>query len=247
MALKIFVINLARSLDRREHVAQMMAQFGLDFEFFNATDGRQLTAEQLKRCQLQPQIVLPLRFGRKTIFENQLTPAEVGCAFSHLRLYQHIIDLGLEEAVILEDDIVLYPPALLALENLDRIREPWDVVDITFHEGLKNLPCARKYRFGSQNEFYFQRAGLHCPALNVLFNQRRLVGNAVFYVIKRSGCQRLLELGYPVRLPADYLLGYLAYNELKMFRAYPLKEFYTVAAVDSTIGGDERHHNLVRG
>ncbi len=236
MALPIFVVNMASSLDRREHMTRMMSQLGVDFEFFPATDGRQLTEEQFKSCSLQPEVVLPLRFGLKTIVENPLTPSEIGCALSHLRLYQHILDQGLEEAVIMEDDINLYPPALLALDNLDCIREAWDVVDFSLHLGLKNLYLAHKYRFGPHNEFYFQRAGLQCPLLNVFLNRRRVVGTTIFYVIKRSGCQRLLELGYPVRIPADYLLGYLAYNELKMFRAYPVDKFFAEAGgLDSTL------------
>jgi len=248
MALPIFVVNMASSLDRREHMTRMMSQLGLDFEFFPATDGRQLTEEQLQSCSLHPEVVLPLRFGRKTIVENPLTPAEIGCALSHLRLYQHILDQGLEEAVIMEDDIILQPPALLALENLDRIREQWDVVDFSLHMGIKNM-LGGKYYFGEQHEFYFQRAGLHWPLLDVLFNRRRMVGSTVFYVIRRTGCKRLLELGYPVRIPADYLLGYLAYNELKLFRAYPLDRFFSFAdELDSTLTTFGRtSHELRRG
>ncbi len=247
MAIKIFVINMRRSADRRERMAAMLESLGLEYEFFAATDGRNLTPEQEQQCDLQDEVVLPVRMGRKIIVQTKLTPPEVGCAFSHLRLYQHILDCGLDRAVILEDDALLHPDAVVALHSLDCITEPWDVVHFSSHVGIKNLPLSHKYRFGPNNEFYFQRLGMHHPAIDSIHNQRRVIVLAAFYVVTSNACERLLKLGYPVRIPSDYLLGLLAYNELKMFRAYPLGHFYKVADVASTIGGAERQHNLVRG
>jgi len=248
MAIKIFVINMLKSTDRRERMAAMLDSLGLEYEFFTATDGRNLSPAQEQQCDLQDEVVLPVRMGRKIIVQTKLTPPEVGCAFSHLRLYQHILDCGLDRAVILEDDAILHPDAVVALQSLDRITEPWDVVHFSSHVGIKNLPFSHKYRFGPNDEFYFQRLGMHHPAIDAIHNQRRVIVLTTFYVITAQGCERLLKLGYPVRLTSDYLLGIIAYNELKMFRAYPLNHFYTMADVASTIGGDVgRQHNLVRG
>ena len=248
MTIKIFVINMLKSTARRELVAAMLDSLGLEYEFFTATDGRNLTPEQEQQCDLQDEVVLPVRMGRKIIVQNKLIPPEVGCAFSHLRLYQHILDCGLDRAVVLEDDVILHPDAVVALQSLDCITEPWDVVHFSSHEGIKNLPFSHKYRFGSHDEFYFQRLGMHHPAIDSIHNQRRVIGLAAFYVVTAHACERLLKLGYPVRIPSDFLLGLIAYNELKMFRAYPLDHFYKVADIASTIGGEEeRPHPLVRG
>lgn len=246
---KCFVINMPASSERRAGMVDTLSKLGLDFEFFEATNGRELTTEQQQQCAVSDEVILPLRAGRKVMVKGALSPAEIGCAFSHLRLYQHILDTGLESAVIMEDDLLPHPDTVLALENLDKITEPWDVVNFSSHIGIKNLPLSRKYHFGTDNSYYFQRLGMHHPLLDAIHNQRRVVVCAAMYVITRRGCERLLQLGYPVRIASDYLLGLLCYNELRMFRVFPLNHYIRFREVPSTIGpvtASAREHDLVR-
>ncbi|MDF5484606.1 glycosyltransferase family 25 protein, partial [Vibrio parahaemolyticus] len=37
--MKVFVVSLARSLDRRERIEEKLKQQGITFEFFDAVDG----------------------------------------------------------------------------------------------------------------------------------------------------------------------------------------------------------------
>lgn len=37
--MKVFVVSLARSLDRRERIEEKLKQQGIEFEFFDAVDG----------------------------------------------------------------------------------------------------------------------------------------------------------------------------------------------------------------
>lgn len=242
---KCFVINMPSAQDRRESMTTSLNSLGINFEFFEATNGRELTPEQEQQCLHQDEVVLPLRAGRKVIVKNSLTPGEFGCAFSHLRLYQHILDSGLDRAVILEDDVDPHPDTILALENLDKITEPWDVVHFSSHKGIKNLPFSHKYYFGPDKRYYFQRLGMHNPTIDAIHNQRRVLIYTTMYVVTRRACERLLEIGYPVRLPSDYLLGLLCYNELRMFRAFPLDHYVRFKDMPSTIGAG-REHNLIR-
>lgn len=238
---KCFVVNMESSVERRESIKAQFQHIGLDYEFFAATDGRKLTEEEQAKCKTEDRVELPLRLGRKVIVTNKLVPAEIGCAMSHLRLYQHILDLGLERALILEDDVVLHSEVKVALEALDCITEDWDIVNFSHFMGLHELTLARKYRFGDNQSFYFKRAGMNNVYLDVLCNQRRLLALAFGYVVTRHACEVLLKLGYPVRMPADYLTGLICYNELKVFRAYPLQRFITVEEKASTIGGRPDH------
>ena len=86
---------------------------------------------------------------------------------------------------------------------------------------------------------------MHNPTIDAIHNQRRVLIYTTMYVVTRRACERLLELGYPVRLPSDYLLGLLCYNELRMFRAFPLDHYVRFKDVPSTIGAG-REHNLIR-
>lgn len=235
MALKCFVINLKKDIERREHIAKEAKKLGLDFEFFEASYGKDLPPEFLAQCRQNDELIFDLAGGVKVKLVNHFTVNEIGCALSHLRLYQHIIDCNLDRALVLEDDICLKPDLAVALNNLDKITEPWDVVNISTHRGLKNLWGAKKYRFG--DGLYFQRAGLHNEWLEAKLNARRIIGNTGCYVVTQKACKKLLALGYPIRMPSDFLLGMLAFNHLKTIRAYPLDAFIAPTGFDSSIGG----------
>ena len=59
---------------------------------------------------------------------RELTRGEIGCSLSHLRLYQRQIDLGHEEVVILEDDVVVDPRLLEILDRRDALPADWELV-----------------------------------------------------------------------------------------------------------------------
>ncbi|HIX57364.1 MAG TPA: glycosyltransferase family 25 protein [Candidatus Anaerobiospirillum pullistercoris] len=242
---KCFVINMPASQQRREMMEPQLQKLGFDYEFFAATDGRHLSEKEMQKCQPDDRVTLNLRGGFKVFLEGKVTAKEIGCALSHLRLYQHIVDLGLDRALVFEDDLHIHPDMVMALENLDCITEPWDVVNFSFHMGVHDLPWARKYYFGPSKDYYFKQIGMQNVYLDIWRNRCRMVGCTAMYVITKHACERLLEIGYPVRMPSDYLLGLLCYNELRMFRAYPIKHYTSFSAAESTID-DRLSHRLVR-
>lgn len=250
MKLKFYVVNLKRAADRRQLMSEQLDKYGVDYEIFEATDGRALSAEDEQKLALSDHVILTMAGGRQCMVEDKMCPPEVGCALSHLRLYQHILDQGVERAVILEDDVVLNDDSLLALNNLDVIDEPWDVVHFSEDLGIKNLPefLRRKYYIDRARGLYFARLGMHNETLDAIFNRRRLVLRTAFYVVTPQACQTLLKLGYPVRINADYLLGSIAYNHLKMFLGYPVGHYLVPNEADkqSSIGSDRPKHRLVR-
>lgn len=81
-------------------------RLGLNYEFFDAVDGRQM---DVHAC--------PDYDSRKRLryFGRDLTGGEVGCLLSHKALYQKMIDDNTPAALILEDDCILseHLPAVL--------------------------------------------------------------------------------------------------------------------------------------
>lgn len=245
--MKIYVINLPQSDSRRQSIEANLQQLGLDYEIFPAVDGRNLTLEQQAIVKTEDQVYLPMAGGRQLMVEDKLSPPEIGCALSHLQVYQRILDSGDDHACILEDDIFLTPKFLEAIEGVNQLPEDWDLVNFSTHIGLRNLWFAKKYHFGSSKEQYFQRVGLCNPTLDAIFNRRRFLCMAVTYFIRRTACQRLIDLGYPVRLPSDYLMGLVAYNQLKIFRAFPMKDYYVrLTDQESIITSNRPRHRMVR-
>lgn len=245
--MRIFVINLEKNLKRRASVESSFKALNLDFEFFPGIDGNNLSAEDLSLVQTVDNLYLPTAGKRRVLVKDKMTNAEIGCALAHLRLYQHILDLGLEQACILEDDSIPNEHFVEAINNIDKITEPWDIINFTNYIGFKNWWFAKKYHFGAEpKDFkrqYFQRVGLWNPTLDAIFNPRRFLSMCACYVVSRQACEKLIKIGYPIRLTADYLTGLLAYNHFRLFKVYPDQLFY----VDYTkLGSDINERSVAQ-
>lgn len=252
--LKLYVINLPKSVERRDSIESNLQSLGLDYEIFPAVDGHNLTTEQQSLVKTEDQVYLPMAGDRQLFVEDKLSPGEIGCALSHLLVYQRILDSGDDCAAVIEDDCVLTPKFLEALDGVKCLPDDWDLVNFSNHVGLRNWWWAKKYHFGSEpkasNRQYFQRLGLCNPTLNAIFNRRRFLSGMFAYLIRRKACQQLIKLGYPVRLTSDYLAGIIAYNNLNLFRAFPADNHYYVglASTSSTIASNDNRptHRMKR-
>ncbi|NAW66324.1 glycosyltransferase [Photobacterium halotolerans] len=91
-----FVVSLARSNERREHMQSLLQHAGIPFEFFDAIDGT--ASEQfLHSDKAAPK----LTFKRKGY---HLVPAEIACFASHYALWEKCVALNVP-ILILEDNI----------------------------------------------------------------------------------------------------------------------------------------------
>jgi glycosyl transferase family 25 len=103
---RVFVINLARSVERRAHVARVLSEAEIPFAFFPGVDGTQ-----------ERQRVAPFYDERRCArwLGRGLTDGELGCFLSHVLLWQHAVAID-EPLVVMEDDINLLPGAAMALK-----------------------------------------------------------------------------------------------------------------------------------
>jgi glycosyl transferase, family 25 len=182
-----YVINLARSLDRRAHITGELKKTGLDYEIITAVDGRDLDLSD-------PTIVDPSLttcIGLPAGAVGGLPAGTAGAALSHLSVYRKIIADGLDKALVLEDDVMLTADigsladavagqlagaevALLSYESPDPCK--------ISPEGSTHLPSARLL------------------ALPIDILQPRSAGA---YIITREACERMIKCLLPVRVQAD--------------------------------------------
>ena len=99
---KIFVINLKRSKDRRILIKKELDRLGMPFSFFNAIDGRLIKPSYQKE-------MMKLRFEAYRNIENlkskiTVSHGQVGCALSHIKIYSHIVKKRIPLTLVLEDD-----------------------------------------------------------------------------------------------------------------------------------------------
>ncbi|MBF9222124.1 glycosyltransferase family 25 protein [Hymenobacter ruricola] len=107
--MKIFVINLARSTERRAFMEKQLGDQNLTAEFVAAVDGRTLTATDLATV-CDEEALRPHPYWR--------TPGMVGCVLSHHAICQRMVADNIPVALVLEDDAKLSPQLAVALPML---------------------------------------------------------------------------------------------------------------------------------
>lgn len=158
--MKIFVINLKRSNERRVKMQEKLsllkenpifAELGLSYHFFNAIDSKSEEFKQYKA--MFDSICCYLLHGRILI------DSEIACYASHYSLWNECVRIN-EAIVILEDDIVFESNFLSALKDimnttfplirfftLDRKRDKYvyQIDNSNYHYSLKNTNGLQGY------------------------------------------------------------------------------------------------------
>lgn len=87
--MKVYVVNMERSVHRREAIERNLRNLNIAYELVKAVDGRLVSDEEAQDLQA-PGI--------------ELTKSEIGCMLSHMRIYGMMQERSEEFALILEDD-----------------------------------------------------------------------------------------------------------------------------------------------
>jgi glycosyl transferase, family 25 len=176
-----YVINLARSPDRRAHIVAELERTGLDYEIVPAVDGRTLDLDN--STSIDPSLASRCPF-----------PAgAAGCALSHFNVYQKILDDGRDHALILEDDVML--PADLG-DLADAVADHLTVAEVALLNYGSYPPGP--LRISSQGSVDLTSS----RAMVLPIDVRQLV-NAGAYIITRQACARMVERVQPIRATAD--------------------------------------------
>jgi glycosyl transferase family 25 len=173
----IIVISLRDAADRRKPLLTQLGQFGLEFERFDAIDGRNGLPSQLE-SQVDRQQT------RRNIARD-MTDGEYACALSHLSIHGAILERGLPGAIVLEDDAILSPRFPTFYREAGYTGADLVLFDHSF---------SRFWRFSERRLTADVSAAPFslCPSL------------ATGYSISRHGCSFMVENSYPVSRPADW-------------------------------------------
>lgn len=176
----VYVINLARSPERRDHITAELDRAGVDYEVVIGVEGRDL--DLADTATIDPALLT----------RGQPWPAGMaGCALSHLRVYRKILDDGHEQAVVLEDDVTVPPDLASLAEAVGRHLTGAEVALLNYdsreaclmsREGAVRLPAARQL---------------------VLPIDVRQPGSSAGYVVTREACERMDKSMLPVRASPD--------------------------------------------
>lgn len=212
MTLPIYLINLPQDSQRRAHMAEQLEGLGLAQGLIavEATYGKHLSPSQrdayYQEALNQRQYHLPL------------SPGEIGCYVSHLRVWEMVAAQN-EPALVLEDDVVLHPSLPSALQEVADLPEPdWDMIKL----------------IGRQRERPSQQWALEAPWQLVRY--RRIPSMTAAYLISPEGARKLLASRKPFGRPVDVDLRYWWESDLNLYGMQPYPVALDVSSETSSIG-----------
>ena len=221
----IFVVSMARSVERRAHIAAQLAAQSLAFEIHPAVDARDLSEktirELLGEVALQPQPFL----GRR------LTLGEIACGLSHLRIYRRMQRDHLDDAVVLEDDVDLLPSFGSVLRAL--AAEPRFEMVLLGHHSARHGPYV-----GAETCLYRRIVhGEHRVARVCEFAM-----GAYAYFVTTGAAAQLARYAEPMRMPADWVTGYAPSSGVRQHAitppcVVPARRFCEASEIGSRDGG----------
>ncbi len=177
-----YVVNLARSVDRRSSIVAGLERVGQDYEIFVAVDGHALDfSDPAVSGQLEPG------------FLDKFRPGEAGCALSHINVYRKILADGLDRALVLEDDVILPPELPDIAEAAAECLEGAEVALLCFDSDENEIVRLSR------------RDAMDLPAGRQLVSPLEVsqLLSTAGYVITREACERMINLAVPVQTKAD--------------------------------------------
>lgn len=188
---------MTKDATRREVMASRAKEAGLDIEFFEAVNGRELAADQLGFYD---------RDKRLRYFGRDLLPGELGCIRSHHNIYEKIVAENISVSVVLEDDVLLEPDVRSVFEALTQTKRPWGMV-----------------RFLGSKKIYKRGCRIIAPLVG-RYSLARLPttpGGTHGYMIKLDAAKRMLNYTKKSWLPIDAVQGRTWQTGIETLVVYP--------------------------
>lgn len=214
---RIFVINLKRSAERRRNIESQLAALGLPFEISEGVDALNFSREEYGIYQ-------------ETLQEgiHSLPPGLFGSSWAHIKVYEKIVDQQIPVALILEDDIRISSD-LVRILGEDWIGRPfWEFVHLGYPSASFGqwrqwfLVSWRRTKANPRFGLYF---ALKAPVVSALYlfeiarefvRKRLRPGPVRFarplylgdgYLLTLEGARKLLSIAYPIRYTGDRLFN----------------------------------------
>jgi glycosyl transferase family 25 len=206
--LAVFLINLPRSVDRRQAMEARLADLGLPYTLIPGVDGR---GDWDRLAPTVDARAFSRRMGREVL------PGDVGCYHAHLKTWAAFLNTDKPVALILEDDVVFHADFLPALTAALQAGSDWDFLQ---------LNCIRAKQPVTQ-------ARLGTWRLNAYIGPATGLGA---YLVTRGLVERLLPKMLPIRMPIDHELDRIYVHKFRHLGLEPFPSHVDDAG-HSTITG----------
>lgn len=189
----VWVLHAPRVEERRRMMTEQLDGLGVSWESVEGVDAQALDMQNVEAYSEEASL---RDLGRP------LVAGELACVMSHVAMWERIVREGIEEVLILEDDIRIGVGLLRVLAARSRL--PPDYELINFLTDVAQVP------FG--------------PIVTDIYRASRHQGNAnraSCYLLKRSGAAKLLDFALPIRMTPDEITGRTSLNRVVSYGVSP--------------------------
>ena len=127
---EVYVVSLKDSVDRRKSIITQCEKLGIKPIFIDVIYGKDLTKSEISQYCNQNKA--------KQLFGRELLLGEVGCALSHKKIYQKMIDDNIPYAVILEDDAVVKEGFNEVVSLVYKNNLSWHIILLGHYRGFEH-------------------------------------------------------------------------------------------------------------
>jgi len=184
----VFVINLKKDKEKKEHMLKICKAFSLDCKFFDAVYGKSLSHEEIEQSYLRKKSI---KYSRK-----EMNLGEIGCLLSHKSIYQIIIDEKIEQALILEDDIEFSNDIEMIFSNISLFPKNWEIVLLGHHSGTRNIE--------TRANIWWRR---YISTKYILMRPSGIGYGTYGYLINNKGAKKLFSTLQQYHKPIDHYTG----------------------------------------
>lgn len=193
--MKICVISLKRSPERRENIKKQLDALGLEFEFFDAVDGR---------AEPPHPLFAKYDYFKRLWLTNGRMPSkgEMGCYASHYLIWQKCVASG-ESILVIEDDSYVKPVIVDLLPHIEERVEQYGFLRLEPETTKCNL---------------FMKEESDTYSISFMDNN---FGGTRSYAISPQAAQKLLNGSERWCMPVDNYIGSLYLHDMPSYQMYP--------------------------
>jgi len=192
----IFIINLKHDAEKKAHMQELCDKYSLFPEFIEAVNGKLLSDDFIESIYSKE--------GSLDSIGRELSKGEIGCALSHKKIYQKMLDENIEKALVLEDDIDFCESLLRYFSEISNFPKRWELVLLGHHSN-------RSRKELTPYSFWYKKI------LNNTCTLRRpceISYGTYGYFINKQGAKRILNEIRKIILPIDHYTGNSKYINL---------------------------------
>lgn len=118
----ILVISLKKDIARKTEITAALNKLGLKFDFIDAVYGKDLTHDEINSVY----------YHDKSLLKRKINNNEIGCALSHFKAYEFILQNKMDKAIILEDDAIITEKFIKALDTIRYLPADWELLTLVW-------------------------------------------------------------------------------------------------------------------